>query len=107
MCHHIKVYGPIVDNETRCTHYHSALDIIAIKFKCCGKYYPCFKCHNENEQHSIVKWSKNERDHKAILCGVCKNEMTIKTYMSVNHCPHCNSPFNENCSFHYHYYFET
>ena len=29
------VYGSIVDHETRCIHYHTQLDIIAIKFKCC------------------------------------------------------------------------
>lgn len=42
-----KIYGATIDNETRCTHYHTPLDIIAIKFKCCDKYYPCYKCHNE------------------------------------------------------------
>lgn len=44
-----KVYGATVDQETRCTHYNTPFDVIAIKFKCCHKYYPCFKCHNESE----------------------------------------------------------
>ena len=34
-----KIYGLTVDNQTRCQHYHSVLDIIAIKFKCCDKFY--------------------------------------------------------------------
>lgn len=46
-----KVYGATVDQETRCTHYNTPFDVIAIKFKCCHKYYPCFKCHNESEKH--------------------------------------------------------
>ena len=53
----LKVYGSLVDNETRCIHYHTFLDIIAIKFKCCEKYYPCYQCHNEHESHNIQRWS--------------------------------------------------
>lgn len=34
------VLGPVVDNETRCVHYHLLLDVIAIKFKCCGRSIP-------------------------------------------------------------------
>ena len=50
---------------------------------------------------------KNEFDTKAILCGICNNEMTIHEYLaSNNRCPHCNSAFNPNCSKHYHLYFE-
>ena len=44
-----KVYGSLIDTETRCRHYFTEEDIIAIKFKCCNKYYPCYKCHNEFE----------------------------------------------------------
>ncbi len=49
-------------------------DIIAIKFKCCNKYYPCYKCHNEFEKHAIKRWSEPSFNEKAILCGVCKHE---------------------------------
>ena len=38
--HHVA--GDVIDSETRCTHYHSELDIIAIKFYCCDTYFPCF-----------------------------------------------------------------
>lgn len=37
-----KVYGSLIDTETRCRHYFTEEDIIAIKFKCCNKYYPCY-----------------------------------------------------------------
>jgi len=102
-----KVYGSIVDNETRCIHYQSFLDIIAIKFKCCNKYYPCYQCHNDHETHPIKRWSEDEFNEYAIMCGVCKNEMTINEYMMVESCPKCQSHFNHRCKFHYHLYFEV
>mgnify|MGYP006193687779 FL=1 len=104
----INVYGKPVDNQTRCVHWHSQLDIIAIKFKCCDKYYPCFSCHQEEANHEHKVWPKAEFDQKAILCGVCGKELSIKDYMDSNNtCPHCKSGFNPGCSKHYHLYFET
>lgn len=47
----IIVKGRTTDDQTRCIHYHSAVDIIAIKFKCCNTYYPCFYCHEEEAGH--------------------------------------------------------
>ncbi|GMQ23746.1 hypothetical protein Aoki45_04280 [Algoriphagus sp. oki45] len=103
----INVFGKPVDNQTRCVHWHSDLDIIAIKFKCCDKYYPCFSCHEEEADHEHKVWTKKEFDQKAILCGVCGNELTIQGYMDSNNtCPHCQSAFNPGCSKHYHLYFE-
>ena len=102
-----KVYGKMVDDHTRCEHYHSTLDIIAIKFKCCDKYYPCYQCHEETADHAAKTWNKDEWDTKAILCGICKTELTISDYMrSGNKCPNCNAAFNPNCSKHYHLYFK-
>ena len=102
------IHGRPVDDYTRCVHYHSALDIIAIKFKCCEDYYPCYLCHEETAKHATRKWEKDEWETKAILCGSCKNELTIEQYMqSGNQCFYCNAPFNPNCSKHYHLYFDV
>ena len=102
-----EVFGKLIDDNTRCIHYHSSLDIIAIKFKCCDKYYPCYECHKETAGHAACVWSNTEWDTKAILCGICKTEMTIQQYLqSGNRCPTCQSPFNPSCSKHYHLYFE-
>lgn len=90
----LKVYGSLIDTETRCRHYFTEEDIIAIKFKCCNKYYPCYKCHNEFEKHAIKRWSEPSFNEKAILCGVCKHELTINEYMMVERCPNCQSRFN-------------
>jgi uncharacterized CHY-type Zn-finger protein len=104
----IPVYGKPVDNQTRCIHWHSELDIIAIKFKCCNKYYPCFSCHEENTNHQPEVWPLKEFNQKAILCGVCGNELSIQDYMSCdNKCPKCSSLFNPGGKNHYHLYFEV
>jgi len=55
----VQVIGIDVDPETRCDHYHSDRDIIAIKFKCCGQWYPCHACHAEVAGHPAEVWPKN------------------------------------------------
>ncbi|MCM3316775.1 CHY zinc finger protein [Rummeliibacillus stabekisii] len=102
----MRVLENVIDQETRCTHYHTVLDVIAIKFACCGEYYPCYKCHDENADHPIQKWTKEMFDVQAILCGVCKTELTIHQYMNSNHCPSCNAKFNDGCIDHYPIYFD-
>jgi uncharacterized CHY-type Zn-finger protein len=103
----IMIKGKIIDTHSRCQHYHSALDIIAIKFKCCGDYYPCFLCHEETAGHQAEVWGKAETDTLAILCGVCRHEMTIAEYQnSGSLCPNCGAAFNPRCALHYHLYFE-
>jgi len=103
-----EVFGKSVDDQTRCVHWHSQLDIIAIKFKCCDKYYPCFSCHEEEADHAHEVWPKGEFDEKAILCGACGHELGIREYMdSDNTCPNCQASFNPGCSNHYHLYFEV
>jgi len=104
----IIIKGKTIDEQSRCAHYHSALDIIAIKMKCCNEFYSCIHCHEEEAGHSAEVWSKKEFSIKAILCGVCKNELTIKQYLESNYeCPFCKAAFNPGCSNHNHFYFET
>ncbi|PZR37259.1 MAG: hypothetical protein DI538_12780 [Azospira oryzae] len=101
------ISGKPIDEFTRCVHYHSANDIIAIKFKCCNTYYPCYSCHEETADHAAQVWPIAEYDTTAILCGQCQHELTIDEYMNAgNQCPHCTAAFNPNCSLHYHLYFE-
>jgi uncharacterized CHY-type Zn-finger protein len=106
--HGERVYGAVVDNETRCAHYYSALDIIAIKFNCCGRWFPCRECHDEIESHEAKQWPRDEFETKAILCGACGNRLTINEYLNSDHnCPSCDSKFNPGCASHYHLYFEV
>ncbi|MFN8690592.1 MAG: CHY zinc finger protein [Cyclobacteriaceae bacterium] len=103
----IVVHGKVIDEQTRCEHYHSPADIIAIKFKCCREYYPCFECHTEAADHPVQTWPKHEFDTLAILCGACNTELSIAQYLNSGHqCPACQAPFNPRCQNHYHLYFQ-
>jgi uncharacterized CHY-type Zn-finger protein len=100
------VHGLDLDPQTRCAHYRTALDIIAIKMKCCDTYYACKDCHDALADHPITTWPHNEWDQKAILCGACNTELSISEYLQCeNQCPACNAHFNPGCANHYHFYF--
>ncbi|HTU48856.1 MAG TPA: CHY zinc finger protein [Bryobacteraceae bacterium] len=102
-----QVKGIQVDGETRCAHYRTPLDIIAIKLKCCGTYYACKDCHEALAGHAIEVWPKHEWTEKAVLCGRCRTELTINEYMaSGRRCPVCSAEFNPRCAKHYRFYFE-
>lgn len=76
-----------------------------MRFKCCDKYYACIHCHNECEDHEPIPWSKDEQDTLAVMCGVCKYEMTIREYVNTDQCPNCSASFNPRCEAYYPYYF--
>jgi uncharacterized CHY-type Zn-finger protein len=101
-----EVRGLNLDPQSRCLHYHSPLDIIAIKLKCCGHYYACKDCHETLAGHAIEPWPQSEWHQEAVLCGNCRAQLTIHAYLQSNsRCPNCNSPFNPACRNHYHFYF--
>ena len=103
-----EVRGVELDGETRCRHYRSALDIIAIRMACRGVYYACKDCHEILAGHAIQVWPRQEWNVTAILCGACGSEMTIREYMDSGHrCPHCSALFNPGCKNHYHFYFAS
>jgi uncharacterized CHY-type Zn-finger protein len=102
----VRLDGLLLDEQTRCVHYHSPVDVIAIRFKCCDVFYPCFECHQALADHAAIPWSKDEFEEKAVLCGVCKTVLSIHTYLNTCHkCPACGASFNPRCSVHHHLYF--
>ncbi len=105
--HSPRVHGIDLDAQTRCRHYHSPLDIIAIKMKCCREYYACKDCHTALATHEMLVWQRSEQHETAVLCGCCGTELTIAQYLeSSNTCPGCDAKFNPACRNHYHFYFE-
>ncbi|MFC5297111.1 CHY zinc finger protein [Brachybacterium tyrofermentans] len=100
------VHGPTVDEQTRCIHYRTSLDVIAIRFACCGEYHPCHLCHEETADHSSRPWPAGSRGELAILCGVCWTEMRIDEYVAAEDCPWCGAAFNPGCALHHPMYFE-
>jgi len=108
LIHGEKVHGSGVDAQTRCSHYKSEIDVIAIKFKCCGEWYPCYECHAEYVTHPAESWNLDEHQTHAILCGVCGHQLTIAEYLDCEAiCPNCRSNFNPKCANHYELYFEV
>jgi len=106
LIHGVEVHGVDLDPETRCGHWHSPIDIIAIKFKCCGAWYPCFDCHSEIAGHDADVWPASEFTEKAILCGACGHELAIDEYLaSDSTCTRCSAAFNPGCADHRHLYF--
>jgi uncharacterized CHY-type Zn-finger protein len=104
----IEVFGVDVLADTRCAHYHSVLDIIAIRFRCCNRFYSCFECHASVAGHDAETWPIEEFGEKAILCGACAHLLTINEYMDSNStCPNCRAAFNPGCTNHYHLYFQN
>jgi uncharacterized CHY-type Zn-finger protein len=103
-----EVRGVDLDAQTRCAHYRTALDVIAIKMKCCGVYYACKECHEALAGHPIKVWPQVEWDQPAVLCGVCGYEMAINEYMASGYqCRHCHALFNPGCRKHYQFYFAS
>ncbi|QYF73658.1 CHY zinc finger protein [Cryobacterium sp. PAMC25264] len=102
-----RVYGAVVDDATRCVHYNGPTDIVAIEFRCCGRFYPCFQCHADAETHPLERWAPEQWAERAILCGACGHTLAIDEYRSVSGCPSCAAAFNDGCRLHAHLYFEV
>ncbi|MEE1620872.1 CHY zinc finger protein [Zafaria sp. Z1313] len=101
------VLGAVVDSLTRCVHYRTELDIVAIRFPCCDAFYPCRWCHDEVPgQHPTRTWPAADRDEAAVLCGACRRTLRIDEYTAAESCPHCTAPFNPRCKLHEELYFE-
>ncbi|MGO1948397.1 MAG: CHY zinc finger protein [Mycobacteriaceae bacterium] len=106
-----------------CAHWHSPLDVAAIRFHCCGHVYPCLHCHSENEDHAVEPWpagagtSGESSGEPAVLCRTCGHWMTVGEYLSLYgeddgdgeqrepSCPSCAAPFNPGCALHSGIYF--
>lgn len=102
------VHGLELDSETRCRHWRSKRDIVAIRMKCCGLYYACKDCHEALAGHPIETWPEAEWGTQAVLCGACGREMSIRDYLGGNDaCPNCGARFNPACRHHRHFYFAT
>jgi len=115
------VYGQAIDDQTRCVHWNSSRDVVAIKMHCCQRFYPCHSCHQQQTdtaQHTHTVWPRDEWQQPAVLCGVCKSQLSVQEYVSVygsysaqcassTSCPHCKASWNPGCGKHLHLYFDS
>lgn len=102
----IQIYGHLVDKESRCQHYHSQLDVVGLKCFECRKYYACYRCHDDLEQHLFSAYPLHQNEDKVVICGVCRSEMTFSEYRASMFCPSCQATFNPGCEKHYSIYFK-
>ncbi|HEY1926984.1 MAG TPA: CHY zinc finger protein [Caulobacteraceae bacterium] len=101
------VRGLDLDPQTRCAHWRSERDIIAIRMRCCRTYFACRECHDALADHPVQVWPKTEWDQLAVLCGACGHELTVREYLDCDsRCPSCDAAFNPGCKTHHHLYFE-
>ena len=63
-----------------CSHYNIRCDVFA---DCCGKWFPCRLCHDEEEDHKIDRYSI-----KTIRCRECSHEQPKS-----NMCEYCGIQF--------------
>lgn len=110
------VRGVGVGPETRCRHYDSERDVIAIRFPCCGTFYPCYECHLAAADHEPERWGEVSaapegavgEDANAVLCGSCGSVLTVAEYLDCDdRCPNCRAAFNPGCRRHYDRYFTS
>ncbi|KAH8649964.1 hypothetical protein BX600DRAFT_517187 [Xylariales sp. PMI_506] len=131
----VTVKGVAVTPLTQCAHWHSDLDVIAIRHRCCGEYYACISCHEALAGHPSEVWpretfsapaaaaaavtattagdatvggvSSKDATGGVVLCGRCRRELSIAEYLGCgNTCPGCGAGFNPGCAKHYDLYFE-
>lgn len=98
-----KIHGIGLDEQGRCVHYHKSCDIANLLCAKCRKYYACFSCHDEMEDHPFEATGCDEP--YPVLCGNCGNRLTYEQY-AAGSCPYCKNAFNPRCKLHEHIYFE-
>ena len=104
--HGVEVYGMDVDTRSGCEHYRSPLDIVALAFPCCNRFYACPECHDAVADHEATVWERAHFETRAILCGACGQRMSIRAYLAEGDaCSSCGAAFNPGCRLHHHLYF--
>ena len=124
----VPLRGVGVDPETRCVHWESELDVVALRFGCCGTFSPCHACHAETADHDPEPWPRARFDEPAVLCGACGATLSARVYLDGealrasgsegrshsgsrakpddDACPACGAAFNPGCRRHRDRYFE-
>lgn len=104
--------GVGLDAQTRCAHYATARDVVALRFACCPAYWSCHRCHAELADHPAVPVPAGDFDRPHVLCGVCRTELSVTAYLALEAtadpaCPACGAPFNPGCAAHAPLYFDV
>ena len=96
------IWGIGLDDCGRCVHYHGETDIAALLCARCRRYYACYQCHDNMEDHLFVP--TDETEPYPVLCGRCRHVLSYEQYQS-GACPFCGHSFNPRCARHHCIYF--
>ncbi|EMA64649.1 CHY zinc finger protein [Halorubrum lipolyticum] len=77
----VPLRGVAVDPETRCAHWDTAVDVVALRLSCCETYYPCDACHDAVTGHAAEPWPRDRFDEPAALCGACGATLSAREYL--------------------------
>ena len=70
------------NNLLSCVHDDNTNCLIFTE--CCSKYYGCFKCHDENNDHKVLRSQITK-----LKCNHCNEDTEIDTK-----CQNCNTKFD-------------
>ena len=56
-----------------CEHYQQ---LCRVKFPCCGKFYPCHRCHNNSDECQNKNCKAKEAFY--IECSVCRHQQAVR-----------------------------
>ncbi|KAJ3128086.1 hypothetical protein HK098_005140 [Nowakowskiella sp. JEL0407] len=73
------VVGESLPHKGTCKHYKKSYRWL--RFPCCGKLYPCDKCHDEKSEDSHEMVFANR-----MVCGYCSKEQQYSPEKPCNHC---------------------
>ncbi len=71
-------FGIDLDQEYRCLHYHTPLDIVGLKCAFCQTYYACYHCHDQLTDHAFVPTGHQETS--PVICGHCRKLLSLAEY---------------------------
>ena len=74
------ISGSPLPNDGKCTHFRKSTRWF--RFSCCGKVYPCEKCHDLESNHPYEHGTR-------IICGRCSREQNF-----ANTCAYCRHKFD-------------
>lgn len=72
--------GQPLPDDGKCTHFRKSTRWF--RFSCCGKVYPCDKCHDLESNHPFEHGTR-------IICGKCSREQNF-----ANTCTYCRHKFD-------------
>ncbi|MCD2159115.1 CHY zinc finger protein [Fructobacillus sp. M1-13] len=99
----IKIFGQDIGPTGTCRHYHSDVDVVALRCEKCQQYFACYQCHDAMRKHAFQPAARQVG--RPVLCGVCHKTLTYAEYKETA-CPYCGAAFNPNCVLHQDRYFQ-